>query len=132
MKIRKGFVSNSSSNSFICDVCGETVSGWDMSLSEAEMVNCDEGHEFCESHIIGGSSFLYNEDSDDYHDDIRYGISINKCPICMLKSIRDKDMIDYMCKYYNTSRKNVEIAIHKKFKTLKELKDYIKCVNDVW
>jgi len=37
MKIRQGFVSNSSSSSFTCDVCGEEVSGYDVCLSEAEM-----------------------------------------------------------------------------------------------
>ena len=52
MKIRKGFVSNSSSSSFVCDVCGYTESGWDMSLDEAEMYECENGHTFCEGHII--------------------------------------------------------------------------------
>lgn len=52
MKIRKGFVSNSSSSSFVCDVCGLTQSGWDMSLDEAEMYECENGHIFCEGHIL--------------------------------------------------------------------------------
>lgn len=30
MKIRNGFVSNSSSSSFTCDVCVETISGMDI------------------------------------------------------------------------------------------------------
>ena len=51
MKFRKGFVTNSSSSSFICDVCGHDVSGWDMCMSEAEMVECENGHTFCEDHI---------------------------------------------------------------------------------
>ena len=53
MKIRYGFVSNSSSSSFTCDVCGETQSGMDMGRSEAGMVECREGHTFCDSHQIG-------------------------------------------------------------------------------
>lgn len=52
MKLRKGFVSNSSSSSFICDVCGYTESGWDMCLDEAGMYECENGHTFCEGHII--------------------------------------------------------------------------------
>ena len=36
-KYRKDFVTNSSSSSFVCDVCGETASGWDMGLSDAGM-----------------------------------------------------------------------------------------------
>jgi hypothetical protein len=50
MKVRSGFVSNSSSSSFICDACGENVSGWDMGLSEAEMRECEGGHTYCISH----------------------------------------------------------------------------------
>lgn len=51
MKQRLGFVSNSSSSSFICDVCGQDVSGWDLSLSESGMVECENGHTLCQEHI---------------------------------------------------------------------------------
>lgn len=47
MKIRSGFVSNSSSSSFTCDVCGRTESGYDIGLSEFEMMECENGHVFC-------------------------------------------------------------------------------------
>ena len=50
MKIRVGFVSNSSSSSFVCDICGEEYSGMDVSLSDAEMVSCGP-HTFCKSHL---------------------------------------------------------------------------------
>lgn len=50
MKTRNGFVSNSSSSSFTCDICGNDVSGMDMSLSEAEMIRCENQHTICESH----------------------------------------------------------------------------------
>ncbi|NPV13095.1 MAG: hypothetical protein HPY57_15115 [Ignavibacteria bacterium] len=59
MKIRKGFVSNSSSSSFVCDVCGQDVSGWDMSLHDAEMYQCENGHTFCEDHAI---NFEFNRE----------------------------------------------------------------------
>ena len=52
MKIRKGFVSNSSSSSFVCDVCGNVESGYDASASEVGFANCENGHEFCEDHIV--------------------------------------------------------------------------------
>jgi len=49
MKIRNGFVSNSSSSSFTCAVCGEDHSGMDLCLSECEMFECENGHIFHEA-----------------------------------------------------------------------------------
>lgn len=50
MKIRSGFVSNSSSSSFICNVCGTVESGMDMSASDFDMETCIQGHTFCLDH----------------------------------------------------------------------------------
>lgn len=65
MKIRTGFVSNSSSSSFVCDVCGETTSGWDMGLEDAAMIECTNGHTFCESHC---EEILKKSFDDSYRD----------------------------------------------------------------
>jgi hypothetical protein len=54
MKARNGFVSNSSSTSFTCDVCGEDVSGWDLCISDSGMCQCQNGHTFCEEHQRSG------------------------------------------------------------------------------
>ena len=53
MKIRTGFVSNSSSSSFVCDVSKEIYSGWDASLSDFELYECENGHTFHEVYIVG-------------------------------------------------------------------------------
>jgi len=50
MKIRQGFVSNSSSSSFTCNVCGTEQSGW-MSVDEAGMFECENGHTVCKDHV---------------------------------------------------------------------------------
>lgn len=52
MKYRKDFVTNSSSSSYTCEICGRTESGWDMGLREAEMVECVNGHVFCQDEMF--------------------------------------------------------------------------------
>lgn len=52
MKYRLDFVTNSSSSSFICEICGRVESGWDMSVSEAGMMECVNGHTFCEDEAL--------------------------------------------------------------------------------
>lgn len=47
MKYRSDFVTNSSSSSFVCEICGRTESGFDLCLSDVEMVECVNGHTFC-------------------------------------------------------------------------------------
>lgn len=49
MKIRTFFVSNSSSTSFTCAICGEVESGMDISLEDVCMVRCEYGHVFHDS-----------------------------------------------------------------------------------
>lgn len=47
MKFRKDFVTNSSSSSYVCEICGRTESGFDIGLSDCEMMRCINGHLFC-------------------------------------------------------------------------------------
>ena len=52
MKIRNGFVSNSSSSSFICNVCGGIESGYDESLRDLGMQMCEHEHYYHTSHSL--------------------------------------------------------------------------------
>ena len=49
MKIRRGFVSNSSSSSYMCEVCEGIAEGWDITLRQASMYECERGHTVHES-----------------------------------------------------------------------------------
>lgn len=57
VKIRQGFVSNSSSSSFICDVSGEEKSGRDCNLSDCNMYECINGHIFLEGYLVGDINY---------------------------------------------------------------------------
>jgi uncharacterized protein len=52
MKIRKGFVSNSSSSSFLCEICGAMESGYDVCASELGFAELPCGHTICESEVL--------------------------------------------------------------------------------
>lgn len=52
MKYRKDFVTNSSSSSYVCEICGASAQGMDLSLREAEMVECVNSHTICEEEMI--------------------------------------------------------------------------------
>lgn len=55
MKIRKGYVSNSSTSSFVCDVCGRVEAGYDLMLKEVEMLMCKCGKCYCEKHMMSST-----------------------------------------------------------------------------
>ena len=52
MKIRTGFVSNSSSSSFTCCICGTTESGMDASWQDWDWHGCEHGHIFCCDELV--------------------------------------------------------------------------------
>lgn len=92
MKIRKGYVSNSSSSSFTCDLCGTTQSGYDMGVYEAGMMYCENGHCFCERHALDENEFTvknikryFEENSNDwyvkkiYEDEKSFIDELNEC-----------------------------------------------------
>ena len=129
MKIRKGFVSNSSSSSFVCDVCGEDTSGMNMTLEEAEMVYCKNGHVFCEGHLIPfikALDFLQDAEREDYDEDWRWYVPIEHCPICQMQVFEDVDILRYMLKSSHKTKEDVENEIKSSFKSYDEFMTFIK------
>lgn len=76
MKIRDGFVSNSSSSSFVCGVCSRTAEGWDWNNSGGGIHTCTKGHTFCYEHSL-------NKD-DEFWACMKHDNQIPEkyCPIC--------------------------------------------------
>ena len=147
MKYRKCHVTNSSSSSFVCDICGRVESGWDMGLSEAEMYECVNGHTFCWDEALEVSKEdlikiileegwnktykdeviteeeLNNMDWEDlmecYYD--YYEIPECFCPICNFIEYSESDLSKYLLKEYGISRDEVFAEIKKYNKRRKKL-----------
>lgn len=128
MKIRDGFVSNSSSSSFICEFCNEEYSGWDACLEDAEMCQCVNGHTICTSHISDYSEViekLQEEDPtlDEY--DAIYNIPADKCPICTFQKIRNEDAVRYLLKVHEMTVGDMKSNITDNFESYTDFKKFI-------
>jgi hypothetical protein len=155
MKLRNGFVSNSSSSSFICNVCGEIESGYDAGLDDFDMIQCINGHEF-HTACIGKDvpdfdDFiskctkeelieLFNELSketcdesltkDELKDEIceivsDYGVPERFCPICSFSNLNDEDVVNYLYKSTNYTKESLTKEIKSKFSNYKEFKKFL-------
>lgn len=140
MKIKQDFVTNSSTTSFICLKCGDVEAGMDISLEEANMVECSAGHVFHDG-CFGDVSMLTEREKEiretytyvyDLKDDERKklvaeletceNLSLNEyeenivysakiCPICNLELIQDKTILEYLLKTHGLDRAEVENAM---------------------
>jgi hypothetical protein len=150
MKIRKGFVSNSSSSSYICEICEEEMGDYHYS--------CENGHMFCEDHLeeddfkilkLDMESLKNNkptnkdmtEDVEKYFkmvedkkseeeivdefeewiDELKYEIPQSACPICNLTHIDDYVLNSYIFKRNNINKEDILKEIKMSFNSLEEL-----------
>ena len=117
MKVRLGFVTNSSSSSYICAACGRAESGMDLDIADVYMCVCENGHEFCDDCLPEGSEFL-NEDSD-----MRYNFPSEHCPVCNLILIPDYLISSYIKKISTITEQDVLASIKKQNPRRKKVYD---------
>lgn len=122
MKYRLGFVSNSSTTSFTCEVCGASESGFDFTFKDVGMVSCVNEHTICEEEVMDFD--IEKLDNADYMDgDGRYYLPAINCPICNFTVITDSDIANYLRKKYKVNRDAAFAAIKQQNKRRKLLRD---------
>ena len=92
MKIRLGFVSNSSSASFVCDFCGEKRyydSDGDFGDPDDSMCKCKNDHIMCKEHTNVPKG---------YHPEKWTKVPSAFCPLCLGGFPK---LLDHLCKKYN-------------------------------
>ena len=105
MKVRYGFVSNSSSSSFTCLVCGSTESGMDACASDFDFMECDNGHLFCNTHMIRNK----------VKDELEHKI----------QKIRNNGYKEYV------SRLEVALKLEDEEDKIEEIDSIIECMGDI-
>ena len=141
MKIRYGFVSNSSSSSFTCDICKETVEVYDD--GDGDFLTCEAGHCVCASHIKDKPSLkslresaikLARESygSEELEQELEEIESMDKdylegyiremcdcelpsasCPLCQFTTITDDDLMDYLLMLVHSTKKAMIASVLK-------------------
>ena len=124
MKVRNGFVSNSSSSSFICEVCNGTESGWDACMSEVEMFECANGHTLHES--CSPNFETPTEDDDSYDEDWRYSHEITQCPICSMHNVPYGIQARYLLAKVGMTSDTLGAELREKFESYDALMKWIK------
>ena len=126
MKVRHGFVSNSSTSSFLCDICGTIEAERDLCITDAGMLQCQKDHTFCTSHmedenpidiprsleekkqILKHADFVEEggdiEDGniedlyEEWQSEARYTMPSEFCPFCNLQRVTDEFLLLYLFK----------------------------------
>lgn len=144
MKYRKDFVTNSSSSSYICEICGANESGFDLGLEDAGMTECMNGHIFCDEHRLPMTqskeelikTILEDEYSNDSEEELNkmnideliekigyYEVPEFMCPICNFIEYSEYDLAAYLLKEYGIPRDTVFAEVKKFNKRRKKLYD---------
>lgn len=114
---RNGFVANSSSASFVCDICGNEHSGWDADPGDAFMMECENNHIICADHFTkeewngilikyaSAKGLVVDEDildrtwnnTNDFFEYCGYDyLPADDCPMCRGDFVCDNDVIRYL------------------------------------
>jgi len=133
MKIRQGFVSNSSTSSFVCAACGGLEAGRDMCINDFEMFCCENHHyihescagwpnleppeEYVRSYMekYHSGDNITEEQLADLKYEYLYEIPHMLCPVCNFKKLSAKDELAYYRYKLGTTKEKTLEEISKEF-----------------
>lgn len=136
MKLRDGFVSNSSTTSFTCDACGMSESWFDsMDGYESFGLNdCVNGHGICDDDLLElpegwTPSDEFRKECEDWgydEDDAdrgggRHCRAAEMCPVCTFLILSDRDLGRYLEKVSNATREEAFEEVKQANKRRKKL-----------
>ena len=121
MKIRQGFVSNSSSTSFVYDVCKEEFCGMDLCASDVEHKTCINGHIFCNDRQVRE---LTDEEEQEY--DYNGETPSEVCPICQMQTVSSSDISKYVFKLTGKTKEVLAQEIKDKFPTYNDFMEFLR------
>jgi len=129
MKLRSGFVSNSSSSSYVCEVCEESFEAWDEGISHFDLVMCqDYDHLFCQDHRINpnedGKYTMYEMEDEDDRIDSKH------CPICQMKEVTRHMVMIYALKKLNVNMQELRNEVMETFANYDEFDSFISGVGN--
>ena len=156
MKVRNGFVSNSSSSSFVCDVSGESFEVYD----GEGVYHCCNGHGFCSEYLLDAPAACvtteekrnrlvndaanepakmgfalapdekivewYDAAYDDNIPDDESNLPEARCPICMFKEPCDRELIEFLLSEMKADRVSMLQLLKNKFGTYRNFLDSLR------
>lgn len=127
MKIRYGFVSNSSASSFVCNLCGYSIDGWSDDYDDDHRV-CDEyGHELCGSCANNAQLIKDNYDGDDFWDEYETSDTIlsKNCPLCQMIKFKNDELVKFFLQQEQISREHLIQKLKSTFGTYEQFRKFI-------
>jgi hypothetical protein len=126
MKIRLDYVTNSSSSSFVCEICGQSETQWDDTPDW--YLQCENYHGLCDDHIDEAElEKRYVEGTKEYELwEREHQITKEACPLCSLAIIQDETIVRYLNKIGTINKKQLVKDLKEIFGSMEAFNEYIK------